>query len=125
MFFRASEAQLQTELDFARSVGAQNRASASDVDPILRKGEVRCVEKVEELCAELDVHPLSHLEILEHREIHIVRGGASQASPAGIAEESGILNYPIHHGVGRQVKSTRIEPGRERVNFVGRASPLR
>ena len=65
--------------------------------------QIARIEDIEHLHAELGVDALCDVGILEHREIHLVRGGAIQGVPAFISvalflrAANGLrVNFPAH-----------------------------
>src|SRR4051794_13473643 len=88
-----SENQLQRELDLARAAevaadGPRRRdlPEGGDREVVLRLGEIRVIEQVERLAAELQRDPLGDLRVFRDRQVDVLEAGAGQDVPARIAE---------------------------------------
>ena len=69
-----------------RSAG--DRAERGTVDGHVRQREIRMVEDIEELGAELQVHALADPRRLQHRKIRQVGARADHGVPSGVAKGS-------------------------------------
>ena len=78
--------KLQPELHDARVAGGQDLAEAGRIRCDVRRTEIRVVERVEHLGAELDVAPLAEDESLRQREIEVRQPGPAHDADAGVAE---------------------------------------
>src|SRR5215467_14614652 len=107
-----SEDQLQRQLDLARAAIAQwiaichirrarDGAEAGAVDRYVGQGEVRMVEDIEQLPAELEMETFVDSCRLDNRQVCDVVSWADHGVAPGVAERSG----------RRRCKRGRIEPG--------------
>src|ERR1044071_4027169 len=81
-----------------------------------RRGHVPVldVEDVEGFAAQLELHPLAELYVLEEREVHVEDGRAAEDVAAEVAE-----------GSRRNAEGAGVDPAHARVPLVGRAPPRR
>ena len=69
--FVRSEQQLQSELNASRAVGRNESAEGRRADEVVRQTEVRMVEEIEELRAELDGRGFLYSGVLDQREVDV------------------------------------------------------
>src|SRR5437899_759855 len=117
-----SEHNPQAELDIARRAHrARNRSGHIRADVGIRQVELRMVENVEELRAELQPDALGDREFLEDREIDIGAAGRAKDAAAGVAERVQRGRGPGHAG---RIQGG-IEPaGKSRVVDAGIPYPI-
>ena len=67
-------------------LGNQALVRRSGIDEEIGQGEIRVVEDIEELRAELKVHAIENLRAFGDRKIHVPELGAENRIPAQIAK---------------------------------------
>ena len=66
---RPLKQQLQPELDASRTVGRNESAERRRADEVVRQAEVRMIEQIEELRAELNRDGFADRGVLDDREV--------------------------------------------------------
>src|SRR5258706_498540 len=78
--------ELQSELQNARIAGRQNTAHRGRADVADWIGEVRVIQGVKKLGAELKIHALAQVEAAEDRAVQIVAARPNHGVAAEVAE---------------------------------------
>src|SRR4029077_1614859 len=84
--WRVSPQELEPELQLPRVVGRGDRAEGAGAAVAVRRAEVRVVEQVERLQAELDVRGAARGEPLRERGVELPEDGPAHGVPRGVAE---------------------------------------
>src|SRR5580658_2747386 len=125
--FSLSKNQLECQLEKARRTCLQNLTECGRFQVVYRQSEVRVVHGIEALRPKLHALRLTHIEVLEQREVHILNAWASHHIAAFVAELSGLSHRiellecrPAHPiagrmrtiiGIGNKVRPAGVETG--------------